>query len=227
MYICTMHIWIIGDEARYEALRQNLFKEDHCHFTTENYPSPDNKIDIVIDTLWDTDPNDRLMKLLDYTDCAIWLHAMNATLRSTLYSMNSNTDRAITSINAIPCYLSAPALEMVFHNSQAKTHTSEILSILNKKIIEVPSQVGMISPRIIGMIINEAYYTIQEGITSRADADLSMRLGTNYPYGPFEWANKWGIKNIYQLLRALEKETGDPRYKPSALLRIEAENTMS
>ena len=50
------------------------------------------------------------------------------------------------------------------------------------------------------MIINEAYYTVQEGTASREDIDLGMKLGTNYPMGPFEWSQAWGLNNIYELL---------------------------
>jgi 3-hydroxybutyryl-CoA dehydrogenase len=47
-----------------------------------------------------------------------------------------------------------------------------------------------------------------------------MKLGTNYPFGPFEWAEKIGIRYIYQLLKKLEET--DPRYKPASLLEAEA-----
>ncbi len=48
------------------------------------------------------------------------------------------------------------------------------------------------------MIINEAFYTVMEGTATREDIDTGMKLGTNYPMGPFEWAVSWGITNIYE-----------------------------
>jgi 3-hydroxybutyryl-CoA dehydrogenase len=63
------------------------------------------------------------------------------------------------------------------------------------------------------MIINEAYYTVQEGTAEREDIDLGMKLGTNYPHGPFEWCAKIGIQNVYELLEAVYDDTKEERYK--------------
>jgi 3-hydroxybutyryl-CoA dehydrogenase len=68
------------------------------------------------------------------------------------------------------------------------------------------------------MIINEAYLTLEEGIASREDIDLAMKLGTNYPYGPFEWADRIGLGNVVRVLRGAQKETGDERYEVCRLL---------
>jgi 3-hydroxybutyryl-CoA dehydrogenase len=74
------------------------------------------------------------------------------------------------------------------------------------------------------MVINEAYYTLEEGTAQRDDIDLAMKLGTNYPFGPFEWAKRIGIRHIVNLLDAVYQATKDERYKVCALLRGEAEN---
>jgi 3-hydroxybutyryl-CoA dehydrogenase len=74
------------------------------------------------------------------------------------------------------------------------------------------------------MIINEAYFAIQENIASRSDIDLAMKLGTNYPFGPFEWCEKIGIKNVYELLIAVYDSTRDERYKVCELLEEEAKS---
>jgi 3-hydroxybutyryl-CoA dehydrogenase len=48
-----------------------------------------------------------------------------------------------------------------------------------------------------------------------------MKLGVHYPYGPFEWCRKIGIRHIYELLNSLYDSTHDERYKVSALLQRE------
>jgi 3-hydroxybutyryl-CoA dehydrogenase len=68
----------------------------------------------------------------------------------------------------------------------------------------------------IAMIINEAFFTVDDGVSSKDEIDIAMKLGTNYPYGPFEWADIIGAGNIQQLLQKLNET--DSRYKPSALL---------
>lgn len=85
----------------------------------------------------------------------------------------------------------------------------------------VDDRVGLVTPRIICMIINEAYYTVQEGTAGKEDIDLAMKLGTNYPFGPFEWCQKIGVKNVYELLAAIYNDTKDERYKICPQLKKE------
>jgi len=87
-------------------------------------------------------------------------------------------------------------------------------------MIRVEDEPGLISARIIAMIINEAYFANAENVSTEKEIDTAMKLGTNYPYGPFEWADKIGVKNIYVLLEKLS--INDPRYHPSALLHAAA-----
>ena len=60
-----------------------------------------------------------------------------------------------------------------------------------------------------------------EGTATREDIDAGMKLGTNYPLGPFEWATSWGIANIYELLEALYLDSKDERYKVCPQLKQE------
>ncbi|WP_417336463.1 3-hydroxyacyl-CoA dehydrogenase family protein [Halobacteriovorax marinus] len=82
--------------------------------------------------------------------------------------------------------------------------------------------VGFTYPRVISMIINEAYFSLEDQLARPKDIDTAMKFGVNYPMGPFEWAQKIGHKNILRLLEELYKVTGDPRYRPSQKLRLEA-----
>lgn len=122
-------------------------------------------------------------------------------------------------INAWPGFLKRDVVEIAADDKSVDI-AKNFLEKLNWKYQLVPDEPGMISARIIAMIINEAYYTAQENISSKPDIDIAMKLGTNYPYGPFEWANLIGIKNIYSLLTALQKK--DKRYTISKLLEAEA-----
>ncbi|MFM6953272.1 MAG: 3-hydroxyacyl-CoA dehydrogenase family protein [Bacteroidota bacterium] len=83
----------------------------------------------------------------------------------------------------------------------------------------VNSRVGMITPRVVCMIINEAFYTVQEGTATESDIDQAMKLGTNYPMGPFEWCEKIGLSDVYETLEAMYQDTHDERYKICSLLK--------
>ena len=56
-------------------------------------------------------------------------------------------------------------------------------------------------------------------MSTKEEIDIAMKLGTNYPYGPFEWGEKIGLKKIHEMLAALIKE--NKLYEVSALLTDE------
>ncbi len=98
-------------------------------------------------------------------------------------------------------------------------YVAEIMQLLGWKYQLVQDSCGMIAPRIIAMIVNEAYFGLEDNISTKKEIDIAMKLGTNYPYGPFEWSEKIGLHNIYQLVINLSKQ--DKRYTPSNLLATE------
>jgi 3-hydroxybutyryl-CoA dehydrogenase len=83
----------------------------------------------------------------------------------------------------------------------------------------VPDRVGMIFPRIVSMIINEAAQVYSEQVASKEDIDTAMKLGTNYPSGPLEWADRLGVELVYEILSALQRDFGEDRYRPHPVLK--------
>lgn len=119
-------------------------------------------------------------------------------------------------INGWHTFLKREIVECSGTNEESKIASEKIFSAFGKKASWVPDIVGFITPRIICLIINEAYLALEEKVSTKTEIDTAMKLGTNYPYGPFEWAEKIGLKNIHDLLNNLaEKEN---RYKPAPLL---------
>ena len=98
-----------------------------------------------------------------------------------------------------------------------KKQDEDILSLLSIKASSHPDTTGFTSARIIAMIINEAYLAKEEHVSTEDEIDIAMKLGTNYPKGPFEWAKEIGLKNVYELL--YELSTIDARYKPAASIK--------
>jgi 3-hydroxybutyryl-CoA dehydrogenase len=96
----------------------------------------------------------------------------------------------------------------------------DMLNAINKSFTITPDEPGFIAPRILSMIINEAYFAKEQNVSTETEIDTAMKLGTNYPKGPFEWKEEIGISNIFMLLDNLSKS--DSRYKPSQLLVTEA-----
>ena len=132
---------------------------------------------------------------------------------SSVITTGNNLPKNFARINAWDTFLEKEKLELVTNN---EIEVGNILKQLNYQYILVPDIIGMIAPRNIAMIINEAYFALEDEISSKEQIDTAMKLGTNYPYGPFEWANKIGLQNIADLLNELSKT--DERYIPSKLL---------
>lgn len=78
---------------------------------------------------------------------------------------------------------------------------------------------GLVLPRILSLLVNEATFALSEGVASVADIDLAMKKGTNFPYGPLEWADRVGIDQVVAVLTGLQRELGEERYRPAPLLR--------
>lgn len=123
------------------------------------------------------------------------------------------TQNTVFGFNGLPTFINRNILECTLQDEIEKEKLNLICGKLETEYEIVEDRVGMVTPRIICMIINEAYYTVQEGTAEREDIDLGMKLGTNYPHGPFEWCAKIGIENVYELLEAVYDDTKEERYK--------------
>jgi 3-hydroxybutyryl-CoA dehydrogenase len=122
-------------------------------------------------------------------------------------------------INGWPGFIKRPVVEIALAKNSQEETVRKIFHGLEWEYRIVPDTAGMISARIIAMIINEAYYTYSENISTKAEIDTAMKLGTNYPLGPFEWGGLIGLPKIYELLSVLGKR--DPRYTVSEALKNE------
>lgn len=84
------------------------------------------------------------------------------------------------------------------------------------KVIQAPDIAGLIAPRILCTLINEAAYTLAEGIAGTTEIDTAMKLGTNYPLGPAEWCRKIGVNEVKKVLETMALE--NERYLPHPAL---------
>jgi 3-hydroxybutyryl-CoA dehydrogenase len=108
-------------------------------------------------------------------------------------------------INGWPTFLASGLLEGAAGEHQ-KVKGEEILMQFHKKVTWLPDTVGFISARVISKIINEAWLALEENVSTPAEIDLAMRLGTNYPFGPLEWAEKIGVEKVQLLLDRMDHE---------------------
>jgi 3-hydroxybutyryl-CoA dehydrogenase len=91
-----------------------------------------------------------------------------------------------------------------------------LVNTIGVNIKWLPDEPGFVAPRVVAMIVNEAFYALEQSVSTVSEIDIALKLGTNYPQGPFEWGNQIGFKERTALLEILSKQS--PVYKPSLLL---------
>ena len=122
-------------------------------------------------------------------------------------------------VNAWPGFLQRDVVEVALANHRQEELVRSFFDTLNWSYRLVPDIPGMITGRIVASIINEAYYTLGDGVSTKKEIDIAMKLGTSYPYGPFEWSEKIGLGKIYSLLIELRKR--EERYSVAPALEKE------
>ncbi|ALS76234.1 3-hydroxybutyryl-CoA dehydrogenase [Planococcus rifietoensis] len=90
---------------------------------------------------------------------------------------------------------------------------------LSKTPVEVNDFPGFVSNRILMPMINEAIFTLQEGVATKEAIDEVMKLGMNHPMGPLQLADFIGLDTCLYIMEVLHEGFGDSKYRPSPLLR--------
>jgi 3-hydroxybutyryl-CoA dehydrogenase len=110
----------------------------------------------------------------------------------------------------------APSLRASAAWTMQAAHWLQALGFNPQRVADTP---GLVAARSIAMLVNEAADAVHQGVCSEAAADAAMKLGVNYPAGPFEWLALWGAAPVCHLLDALDVFYRGERYRVSPFLR--------
>jgi 3-hydroxybutyryl-CoA dehydrogenase len=209
-----------GEKIRTEELKQKLSSVvcdlkiiDDTDLSSANL----NDYDLIFDL--DFDEHSDQLNFYAGLSVPVIVSCVKTQLAKAIHDHGKKVNCTLIGMNCLPTFINRELAEVSLFDSTSKSKLESIMQQLNWKYKLIEDRVGMVTPRIIFMIINEACYTVQEGTATLQDIDTSMKLGTNYPFGPFEWANKIGVKHVYETLEAIYSDTHDERYKICPLLK--------
>jgi 3-hydroxybutyryl-CoA dehydrogenase len=199
------------ENQKLELLNKGFNKGIHVQWLEANKRFDDIKCDAYFDLVF----NDALITENEFIhDKPVFVYAVNCICKEI------NKPNYVR-LNAWSSFLDRQIIELAGSNDASKRLAEEILNNLGWGFVWVTDDYGFIAARILAMIINEAYYALEEGVSTKDQIDIAMKLGTNYPFGPFEWSEKIGLSNILNLLRKLSAQ--DSRYTISATLVSESQ----
>jgi 3-hydroxybutyryl-CoA dehydrogenase len=110
----------------------------------------------------------------------------------------------------------APALQTDFEVAARARHFWEELGF---GVVRVPDYAGLVRPRMVCSMVNQAVHAMIENRLSVEEIDKVMQLGLNLPRGPLSWADEIGLDVVVGTLEALLRDWGEERYRPAPLLR--------
>jgi 3-hydroxybutyryl-CoA dehydrogenase len=216
-----MNILVIGDQVNLQELRQK-FGDKHDYSWVNEHRDAEKYLlsnEVVFDFIIDEEPH-QFEIYLEHS-ATVFINTCKISLGDLAHLGERPITSKIFGFNGMPTLFNREILEVCLRKQEDESLLRSLCEQLKTAFQVVDDRVGLVTPRIICMIINEAYYAAQEGTASREDIDLAMKLGTHYPYGPFEWAQRIGIKHVYEILEALYDDTRDERYKICPLLKKE------
>ncbi|MEO1050344.1 MAG: 3-hydroxyacyl-CoA dehydrogenase family protein [Bacteroidota bacterium] len=214
-----MKILVLGEEEYMQEFDAKFGRENECTYANHDSDFDFQDFDVVFDLSIDESP-ENIERYAGDESLTVFCN----TAKISLAEIGFLTDEIACELfgfNGLPTFIDREVMEVSLYRDESSDRLKEICEVLGTDHLIVDDRVGMVTPRVLCMIINEAFYTVQEGTSTKEEIDLGMKLGTNYPHGPFEWCEKIGVKHVYEILEAIYEDTKDERYKICSLLKKE------
>lgn len=216
-----MKLLLAGDTNRTTAFRERFSKINpplEIEISDGDSEEDFDYYDVIFDLNFDDD-NSNLPIYAAMKDKPVFVSAVKQSLAEAVYQHDVKIKCKLFGINAIPAFVGDSVWEVSLFRKFENDDLQQLGKALSVNFLPVEDRVGLVKPRVIFMIINEACYTLQEGTATIEDIDKSMKLGTNYPFGAFEWCDKIGVTNVFETLNVIYEDTKDERYRICPLLK--------
>lgn len=211
-------VFLIGDNEQLMSELSELLKSKY-----EIADELDQSVDFIFElTNFNKEIKFNILNFIDEKNSGAVLISSSLCITALEQAVNSAYPARLAGAGLYPTFSKAKGIELSstkFTSEENLNKAKHLFENLGKEVFIVNDRPGMISLRIISMIINEAYLVLQEGTAGREDIDVSMKLGTNYPFGPIEWSEKIGVELVYNILKSMHDDFGDDRYRITPLLK--------
>jgi 3-hydroxybutyryl-CoA dehydrogenase len=140
---------------------------------------------------------------------------------TTLAAMTKRPERFVGMhfMNPVPVMALVEVIRALQTGDAAFDLTMELSKKLGKTPVAVNDAPGFVSNRVLMPLINEAAYTVMEGVATPEAVDTVMKLGMNHPMGPLELADFIGLDVCVDIMHVLHEGLGDPKYRACPLLK--------
>ena len=191
--------------------------------TTTSYDAL-KEADIVIEAATENlDLKLRIMKQIDELVGRETIIASNTSSISItqLAAMVSNPSRFIGMhfFNPVPVMALVELIRGLQTSDQVHANALAFAKAIGKTPITAQNRPGFAVNRILCPMINEAIFTLQEGIATAEDIDIGMKLGCNHPIGPLALADLVGLDTLLSVMNVFYEGFNDPKYRAPALLK--------
>ncbi|MGD6802284.1 3-hydroxybutyryl-CoA dehydrogenase [Rossellomorea aquimaris] len=122
-------------------------------------------------------------------------------------------------MNPVPVMKLVEIIRGLATSDEVYQEIEDMTKTLNKVGVEVEDFPGFVSNRVLMPMINEAIYTLYEGVATKEAIDEVMKLGMNHPMGPITLADFIGLDTCLYIMETLHEGFGDDKYRPCPLLR--------
>jgi len=122
-------------------------------------------------------------------------------------------------MNPVPVMVLVEVIRALQTSDATFQATMALCERLEKKPVAVNDAPGFVSNRVLMPLINEAAFTVMEGVATPEAVDAVMKLGMNHPMGPLELADFIGLDVCVNILDVLYNGFGDSKYRACPLLR--------